>query len=194
MISPDEQTDLTMRIILIAALIATLRPGIASADEQMIAPDWTLSTPAGQEITLSEEVDDQTTIVLFWATWCPYCKALMPHLQSIRLEYGSDVKILALSIKDDGDPVAFIESAAYDFTLLPNGDNVADLYDVRGTPGVFVVDQNRVVRFDLRRLPRIEPPDTGKPASNSRKAAFRAPYWAAEIRKSIDSVIDARVP
>jgi len=183
-----------MRIILIAALLATLRAGTASADEQMIAPDWTLATPSGREITLSEEVDDQTTIVLFWATWCPYCKALMPHLQSIRLEYGNDVKVLAISIKDDGDPVAFIESAAYDFTLLPNGDSVADLYDVRGTPGLFVVDQNRVVRFDLRRLPRIEPPDTGGPASNSRKAAFRAPYWAAEIRKSIDSVIDARAP
>jgi len=183
-----------MRIILIAALLATLRPEIASAAEQMIAPDWTLATPSGREITLSEEVDDQTTIVFFWATWCPYCKALMPHLQSIRLEYGNDVKVLAISIKDDGDSVAFIENAAYDFTLLPNGDSVADLYDVRGTPGVFVVDQNSVVRFDLRRLPRIEPPDTGTPASNSRKAAFRAPYWAAEIRKSIDSVIDARTP
>ncbi|MCP5091039.1 MAG: redoxin domain-containing protein, partial [Gammaproteobacteria bacterium] len=27
----------------------------------------------------------QPVILLFWATWCPYCKALMPHLQSIRL-------------------------------------------------------------------------------------------------------------
>jgi thiol-disulfide isomerase/thioredoxin len=186
--------DLTMRFILIAALLATLGPGSAFADEQVIAPDWTLTTPSGQEVTLSEEVDDQTTIVLFWATWCPYCKALMPHLQSIRLEYGNDVKVLAISIRDDGDPVAFIENAGYDFTLLPNGDSVADLYDVRGTPGVFVVDQGSAVRFDLRRLPGIEPPDTGKPASNSRKAAFRAPYWAAEIRKSIDSVIDARIP
>lgn len=183
-----------MRFFLIASLLAAVHPGIASADEQMIAPDWTLSTPSGQAVTLSEEVDSQTTIVFFWATWCPYCKALMPHLQSIRLEYDDDVEVLAISIKDDGDPIEFIENAAYDFTLLPNGDNVAELYDVRGTPGVFVVDRNRIVRFDLRRLPGIEPPDTGKPASNSRKAAFRAPYWAAEIRESIDSVIDSRNP
>lgn len=183
-----------MRIILMASLLVTMHTGIASADKQTIAPDWTLSTPSGQTVTLSDEVDSQTTIVLFWATWCPYCKALMPHLQSIKLEYGKDVKVLAISIRDDGDPVAFIENTAYDFTVLPNGDNVAELYDVRGTPGVFVIGQNRVVHFDLRQLPRIEPPDNGKPASNSRKAAFRAPYWAAEIRKSVDLVIDSRNP
>ncbi len=31
-------------------------------------------------------------IYLFWASWCPYCKALMPHLQSIQVEYGADFR------------------------------------------------------------------------------------------------------
>jgi hypothetical protein len=107
----------------------------------------------------------------------------------MRLEYGDRIKILAINIFEDGDPVEFIESAGYDFTLLLNGDDVADTYAVTGTPSVFVLDDQRVIHFDLRKLPRIEPPDTGEPASNRRKAAFRAPYWAAEIRKSIDVVL-----
>jgi len=193
-ILPDEQMDQAMRIIVTTSLLLMLNPLPAFSGEPTVAPDWTLSTPSGQTVTLSDEVEKQTTIILFWATWCPYCKALMPHLQSIRLELGESIKILAVSIKDDGDPVAFIENAAYDFTVLPHGDAIAALYDVRGTPGLFVVDQNMTVQFDLRKLPVIEPPETGKPASNSHKAAFRAPYWAAGIRMSIDSVDRSRNP
>ena len=113
----------------------------------------------------------------------------MPHLQSIRLEYGDDVRILAINIFEDGDPIGFMQDAGYDFTLLLDGDKVAETYGVTGTPAVFVVDNERKIRFDLRKLPRLEPPDTGEPAGHRRKAAYRAPFWAAEIRKSIDAVI-----
>ena len=165
-----------------------LMPAAGIAAEPQLAPDWTLSTPDGQAITLADEAEQQTTVLLFWATWCPYCKALMPHLQSIRLEYGDSVKILAINIFEDADPVAFMANAGYDFTLLPEGDAIAERYGIFGTPGVFVIDANRAIRFDLRTLPVISPPDNGKKAGHSRKAAFFAPYWAAEIRKSIDQI------
>ncbi len=117
----------------------------------------------------------------------------MPHLQSVVLEYGDKVKVLAINIMEDGDPVEFIENAGYDFTLLPKGEDVADIYNVIGTPSVFVVDHKRVIRFDLRKLPIIEPLSTSKAASNRRRAAYLAPYWAAKIRQSIDAVIEDRM-
>jgi thiol-disulfide isomerase/thioredoxin len=151
------------------------------------SPDWTLTTADGVPLTLSEAVAEQPVILLFWATWCPYCKALMPHLQSIRLEHGEDVKILALHFReDDGDPVAFIRDAGYDFTLLENADDVAELYKVWGTPGVIIVDSDMTIRFNLYKLPRFDLPNTGEKASNSTRAAFLAPYWAAEIRKALN--------
>lgn len=140
---------------------------------------------------LSEEARQQeATVLFFWATWCPYCKALMPHLQSMRLEYGDRVEILAINIKEDGEPVEFIESAGYDFRLLLDGDPVADAYRIAGTPGVIVVDRERVVRFDLRRLPPLAPPANASVESHRGKAAYLAPYWASEIRKSIDEVLN----
>ncbi len=178
-----------MRHILILSVILSLLPSISSIADETIAPDWILTDPDGQTIHLQDEVETQATILLFWATWCPYCKALFPHLQSIRLEYGDRVKILAINFREDGDPVAFINDAGYDVTLLLDGDKVADLYDIYGTPGVILLDRDRVIRFDLRHIPRIEPPDLGKRASHKRKAAYRAPYWAAEIRKSLDVII-----
>lgn len=181
-----------MRNTLLTILLITLGAGTGLAQDGDIAADWTLQTPDGISVTLADEAREQTTVLFFWATWCPYCKALMPHLQSIRLQYGDDVEILAINFREDGDPVALIENAGYDFTLLLNGDAVAENYDVRGTPAVFVVDEQRQIVFDLRDLPRLEPPDTGKPAGNSRKAAYRAPFWAAEIRKSIAGVLAQR--
>jgi len=154
-----------------------------------IGADWTLSTPDGVAVHLDDVVGEQATVLLFWATWCPYCKALMPHLQSMRLEYGTDVRILAINVFEDGDPVAVIEDAGYDFTLLLDGDIEAGEYGITGTPGVIILDKDRMIRFDLRALPRIEPPATVNTTGTRQKAAFRAPYWAAEIRKSLDAVI-----
>jgi thiol-disulfide isomerase/thioredoxin len=150
------------------------------------SPDWTLTTADGTPVTLSEAVAEQPVILLFWATWCPYCKALMPHLQSIRLEHGEDVKILALHFRDDdGDPVAFIRDKGYDFTLLENADDVASLYKVWGTPGLILVDRDMKIRFDRYKLPQLELPNTGEKASHSTRAAYLAPYWAAELRKAL---------
>jgi len=177
-----------MRKILIAGtLIFTISCSVSAADD-LIAPNWSLTTADNQVVRLSDVAQQQTTVLLFWATWCPYCKALMPHLQSIRLEYGDDVEILAINIFEDGDPVSFMQKSGYDFTLLLNGDEVADDYGVTGTPAVFVLDHDRRIHFDLSKLPRLEPPDSGEPPGHSRKAAFRAPFWAAEISKSLDSV------
>jgi thiol-disulfide isomerase/thioredoxin len=164
----------------------------AAAQDSILAPDRTLVAADGHSVTLSQEVKKQTAILLFWATWCPYCKARMAQLQSVRLEFGPELEILAIDIQEDGDPVAFLDQAAYDFTLLPDGDAVADLYGVSGTPAVFIVDRQQHLRFDLRQLPGVKMPESGKPATNGSKAAYLAPYWAAEIRKGLDQALNDR--
>ena len=158
------------------------------------APDWTLTSSEGEATRLSAEVRQQPVVLFFWATWCPYCKALMPHLQSIRLEYGDKVKILAINFVEKGDPVGFMKDAAYDFTVLPDGDEVAAIYGVYGTPGVILVDQDQQFRFDLRKLPQLNLPNDGSKTSHKKKAAYLAPYWAAELRKSIDLVLEESAP
>jgi len=179
-----------MRHTVTVTALAMLWFGIPAANGAELAPDWSLASADGNTVRLSEEIAEQPVILLFWATWCPYCKALMPHLQSIRLEYGDDVEILAINFREEGDPVAFIEEAGYDFTVLPDGDAVAAKYGVHGTPGIIIVDRHQQIRFDLRALPKQDPPDNGQRSNHKRKAAYRAPYWAAEIRKGIDSVLE----
>jgi len=178
-----------MRQFLIVVILGLFGAVPVVAESDNIAPDWSLVSAQGETIHLSEEVQQQPVVLLFWASWCPYCKALMPHLQSIRLEYGDEIKILALNFKDDGDPAAYVRDAGYDFTVLPDSDDVAAKYRIHGTPGVIIVDQNQNIRFDLRALPRLNPPQSEGSKNHKRVAAYRAPYWAAAIRLSIDAVL-----
>lgn len=162
----------------------------AAASEPRLAPDFTLESVSGVPVTLSDVAADQPVILLFWATWCPYCKALMPHIHSIRLEHGDDIRVVAVHFRDDkGDPAAFIENAGYDFTVLRDGNDVAKLYDVWGTPGLLLINRDRTIRFNLYELPKPEFPASEDELSHPQRAAYRAPYWAAEIRKSLDEIL-----
>ena len=171
--------------LLLLLVFATLS-GACAQDRESI--NWTLYTADGLAVELASASREKPQIVLFWATWCPYCKALMPHLQSIRLEYGDEIGVLAVNIKEDGDPVEFIEGAGYDFTLLLEGDAVAAQYEITGTPAVFIVDRNQSIQFDLRNLPGLQLGPDGERLSRSQTARRLAPYWASEIRKSLDNV------
>ncbi|MEO1203893.1 MAG: TlpA disulfide reductase family protein, partial [Pseudomonadota bacterium] len=132
--------------LILLLLVTTAAP--ASAAENELAPDWTLESPSGT-VRLSERIEDGPVVLFFWATWCPFCKALMPHLQSIELEYSDRVEVLALHFRDDNDPERFLRERGYPFTVLPDAGPVAELYGVHGTPGVIIVDQERVLRFNL---------------------------------------------
>ena len=112
----------------------------------------------------------------------------MPHLQSIGVEYGDSVDILALHFRDDGDPVAFLRARGYDFEILPEAESVAELYGVHGTPGVIIVDRDRAIRFNLYDLPRPKVPEATSAEGRTAVAGYLAPYWAAEIRKRLDEI------
>ena len=168
---------------LIACLLLAL-PAMASASE---APPFELQSASGETVALPRE-HQGADLYFFWATWCPYCKRLIPHLQSIVDEYDSDVHVYAISIREDGDPVGYVEERGLEFTVLPEGgDPVAERYGVKGTPGLFVVDGEGQIRFDLSKL--MAP--SGKALeglSHGQRATRIAPWWAARLREAIDQV------
>ena len=160
----------------------------AARTEGITAQNWTLRTPEGKSVELAKISSDKPQIILFWATWCPYCKALMPHIQSIQMEYGDAIGVLAVNIKEDGDPIAYMKKGSYDFTLLLEGDAVADQYEIIGTPGVILVDTSQRIRFDLRNIPQLELDNDGNELSHRQSAQRLAPYWAAALRKALDRI------
>ena len=75
-----------------------------------IAPEFNLKTTAGKEISIIVKkegwefkgLEDKVILLNFFATWCPPCKAEIPHLNSIRSKLKKDLEILAIDVGPRG--------------------------------------------------------------------------------------------
>lgn len=182
-------------LMLIALLVSSPATQAAGMEGQP-APALSLPGPDGNPHTLAELAAGKPTVVLFWASWCPYCKALMPHLQSMLDQYGSNrIEVVAIDLWEDGadDWKPVIDDAGYDFRVLLKGDALAPEWQVRGTPGLFLLDAKGKIVFDrnARQFAPTRRHVAGITAAqgNSAKAARIAPLWAAELRKEIDALL-----
>jgi len=181
-------TSLALALLLVAPPVGA-REAAPPLPHGADAPAWTLPSPAGEPVEFPADADGRPAVLLFWATWCPWCKALMPHLQSIREDYAErGVQIFAVSVWDDGDPAGFIARNDYDFTAALEGDEIAYGYGVTGTPGLFVVDGDGTVamnRFLIDLTERVSPP----PGRDSLPPAQSADAWAALVRETLDKLL-----
>jgi thiol-disulfide isomerase/thioredoxin len=161
----------------LALLMAFAAPAARAAQPGDPAPEWDLIDGGGRDIFFPAHAAGAPSILFFWATWCPYCHAVMPYLKRIQDDYRqAGVRVYAINFKDDGDPVEHMAELGYSFVVLPLGDLVADDYDVWGAPGLIVVDGDGVVAY--RRGDTRAPP--GKTI---------AELWDAELRAALDGVL-----
>ena len=120
--------------------------GAAHAGDK--APDFVLEDKAGNMVSL-KEFRGKPLVLHFWATWCPYCKKLQPGLQALQDRYaGSKLVVVAISFREDegSDPQGVLQKRGHTFVTLLDGDDVAAMYGVRGTPTTFFIDRKgRVV-------------------------------------------------
>jgi cytochrome c biogenesis protein CcmG, thiol:disulfide interchange protein DsbE len=114
------------------------------------APNWTLQTIQSESLDYYQDSEEKVSVIIFWATWCPYCATLMPQMEIIHRKYRSKgVKFYAVDIFEDGkvDPKTYFENRGFTYTMLLEGDDVAKAYGVKGTPGVYVVDKEKKVVY-----------------------------------------------
>ena len=147
----------------ICILLLLLSAAPLAAQDRAIA--WDGKDAQGKTVQFDPAHLQRPALLLFWATWCPYCEALMPHLQKVYDAAGRDkLDVYAIDIKDDGDPVATLRERKLTFTLIRDGDAIAARYGVKGTPGLFLVDTKGNIAY--RR--------TGGDAPEKVEAALRA--------------------
>jgi thiol-disulfide isomerase/thioredoxin len=129
------------------------QPSISEEDiglnEGDYAPDFTLETLAGEEVSLWD-FRGQKVMINFWATWCPPCRAEMPDMQEMYEEYD-DIKILAVNLTETEPGVDQVEEFTEDFgltfpILLDYEVEVAGIYDIQPIPTSYMIDSEGKVQ------------------------------------------------
>lgn len=111
------------------------------------APGFTLTDLEGKSV--DAVVRGKVTILNFWTTWCPPCRAEMPELDRFARKYQGTLKFYAVNIKESGSAVnAFLRQNQYRLpVLLDSEGKVAETYAVWAIPTTLILDANGVVRY-----------------------------------------------
>jgi thiol-disulfide isomerase/thioredoxin len=168
-----------LTVIAAGALIALLALPAIAVEQGDRAPAWRGVDFNGLPVEFPALLDGKPTVVVFWATWCNYCKAFMPYLESIQNDYGTDrINILTVNAKEDGsgNPAQYIAGLSVDTIAVANGDAIAEAYGVEFIPGLMVISPDGTV--DYRRA------WTDLPAGE-RVASF----WSRQVRRSLDQLL-----
>lgn len=110
------------------------------------APDFTLMTLDGKEAKLSD-YRGKKVILNFWATWCPPCKAEIPHMEKYYKKSAKDdnVEILAVNLKKSDKDEHYIKDfvKSYDMTypvLLDTDGEQQEQYQIVTIPTTYFID------------------------------------------------------
>jgi cytochrome c biogenesis protein CcmG/thiol:disulfide interchange protein DsbE len=137
---------------LVLALLALLGWGLMKAQagprSQGQAPEFTLSTFHGEEISLSE-LRGQVVVINFWASWCPPCRDEAPYLETTWQKYRDQgVVLLGVDYVDTEDEaLAYIEEFGITYPNGPDvGTRISQAYRIQGVPETFFVATDGTLR------------------------------------------------
>ncbi|MGB2895200.1 MAG: TlpA disulfide reductase family protein [Anaerolineales bacterium] len=123
---------------------------IPSPREGFLAPDFTLESLAGDQISISD-MRGKVIVLNLWASWCPPCRAEMPALQRVYQEnHGRGLEVLAVNITAQ-DNLTAVEDFVQEFNLtfpilLDTSGKVGKAYLMRAFPTTFFIDQMGVIQ------------------------------------------------
>ena len=100
---------------------------------------FNLSTPKNKAIKLTQSnknvwsfqnATGKVVMLDFFGTWCPPCKAEIPHLNNIREKFGKDFEIIGIdigqrdgSINSNETLIEFLKDFSIKYPVVVGGDN-----------------------------------------------------------------------
>ncbi|MDT8366919.1 MAG: TlpA disulfide reductase family protein [bacterium] len=121
-------------------------------------PDFTVGDLTGTAFNMKSTLEEKNgVLIFFWSIFCEPCKAELPVIQKLSRTYREKgIEFVGVAI--DGSPMkdalaAFLKQEDYGFRALIDELNpdesfkVSDPYGVAGTPTLYILDGDGVVKF-----------------------------------------------
>jgi len=98
------------------------------------------------------------SVLVFWETWCPYCRKEMPSIEDLHKKYGDRINVVGLTKQSKGtsdeEVKTFIQDNGLTYPILKETGQASADYAVSGIPAAAVVKDGVVIwrghpaRFD----------------------------------------------
>lgn len=111
------------------------------------APDFILNTLDGTTVSLSDYLG-KNVVLNFWATWCDYCKAELPLLQTANEKDSTpDLVFMTVDIGEDVNQVKnYVTSTNMTLTVLLDQDqDVATKYCIHALPLTLFINKKGII-------------------------------------------------
>lgn len=146
------------KLVILAPAVLALSCAVASGGPPIgaEAPPFSLKSLDGKTFSLSEAVKSRNAIVImFIATKCPYSNAYNDRMRDMARAYENKGILFVGINSNKSEPAEEVAAHAKQhglaFPLMKDPENrVADLYDARHTPEIFVVDREGKLRYHGR--------------------------------------------
>jgi len=126
-----------------------------ASSESPLAYEFKLNSLKGGEVFLSSYKNKKAVVLIFWTTWCPYCRAALKSLQEdLKSLNEMGVELLAINVGESENTVSsFVESSRFTFQVLLDKDsNVADHYNLFGVPTYLIINKSGQIVFTGNRF------------------------------------------
>lgn len=134
----------------------TLSIQYAHAADLTAAKGFQIKDINGKTVTLSDYKGKKSVFLLFWTTWCPYCRKELKVLSVKSAQLTSaDIELLAINIGESDAKVAdFLKRNPLNLRVcLDKSTSVAESYAVLGIPTYIIVNKDGFIVFTGHSFP-----------------------------------------
>jgi len=124
--------------------------------EGSLPADFTLPDLDGRPVALNQFLGKTPVLLVFWATWCPECRAAIPEINAMATgPLSGKLQVLGLDFQESREKVAqAVTSRGIRYpVLLDLRGEVARAYGVVGIPTYILIDRRGNVTYRGHVLP-----------------------------------------